>query len=126
MSAESEPRQPRSRGGGPTAILTRITHTVTHESSVRRACKPWCSPPLLGDARHHQADAAAIRAVFNEKGELSAVNELRRRFPGVCLQREGASYGQRLRATAMQTAARVDTRRARERRARLKAAWRGN
>jgi hypothetical protein len=83
MSAESEPRQPRSRGGAPTAILTRIAHTVTHESSVRRACKPWCSPPWLGDARHHQADAAAIRAVFNEEGDLSAVNELRRRFPGV-------------------------------------------
>ena len=84
MSAESEPRQPRSRGGGPTAILTRITHTVTHESSVRRACKPWCSPPLLGDARHHQADAAAIRAVFNEIRVAPAV-------PGSRRQREGAS-----------------------------------
>ena len=30
-----------------------------------------------------EADAAAIRAVFNEEGELSAVIELRRRFPGV-------------------------------------------
>ena len=28
-------------------------------------------------------DAAAIRAVFNQEGELSAVIELRRRFPGV-------------------------------------------
>jgi hypothetical protein len=37
----------------------------------------------LGDVRHHQANAAAIRAVFNEEGELSAVIELRRRFPGV-------------------------------------------
>ena len=42
-------------------------------------------------AHHHawgmfvitEADAAAIRAVFNEEGELSAVIELRRRFPGV-------------------------------------------
>jgi hypothetical protein len=30
-----------------------------------------------------EADAAAIRAVFNDEGELSAVIELRRRFPGV-------------------------------------------
>jgi len=30
-----------------------------------------------------EADAAAIRRVFTEEGELSAIVELRRRFPGV-------------------------------------------
>ena len=30
-----------------------------------------------------EADAAEIRAIFNEEGELSAAIELRRRFPGV-------------------------------------------
>jgi hypothetical protein len=30
-----------------------------------------------------EADAAAIRTAFHEKGELSAAIELRRRFPGV-------------------------------------------
>ena len=30
-----------------------------------------------------EADAAAIRAAFHEEGELSAVVELRRRFPGI-------------------------------------------
>jgi hypothetical protein len=30
-----------------------------------------------------EADAAAIRTIFNEEGELSAVIELRRRFPGL-------------------------------------------
>jgi hypothetical protein len=30
-----------------------------------------------------EADADAIRAVFNQEGELSAAIELRRRFPGV-------------------------------------------
>ncbi len=30
-----------------------------------------------------EADAAAIRAIFDEEGELAAANELRRRFPGV-------------------------------------------
>jgi hypothetical protein len=30
-----------------------------------------------------EADAAAIRATFNQEGELSAAIELRRRFPGV-------------------------------------------
>jgi hypothetical protein len=42
-------------------------------------------------AHHHawgmfiitEADAAAIRVVFNQEGELSAAIELRRRFPGV-------------------------------------------
>ena len=29
------------------------------------------------------ADAAAIRAIFNEEGEMSATIELRRRFPGL-------------------------------------------
>ncbi len=30
-----------------------------------------------------EADAAAIRAAFDEAGELSAAIELRRRFPGI-------------------------------------------
>jgi len=30
-----------------------------------------------------EADAAAIRAAFDQAGELSAVVELRRRFPGI-------------------------------------------
>jgi len=30
-----------------------------------------------------EADAAAIRAVYQQSGELSAMVELRRRFPGV-------------------------------------------
>jgi len=30
-----------------------------------------------------QEDAAAIRAVFDQEGELSAAIELRRRFPGI-------------------------------------------
>ena len=30
-----------------------------------------------------EADAAAIRAAFHEEGELSAIIELRQRFPGI-------------------------------------------
>ena len=30
-----------------------------------------------------EADAAAIHAAFHEKGELSAIIELRQRFPGI-------------------------------------------
>jgi hypothetical protein len=50
------------------------------------------TPPLVGRGAHRhaigmfvvtEADAAAIRAVFNQEGELSAAIELRRRFPGV-------------------------------------------
>jgi hypothetical protein len=44
-----------------------------------------------GRAHHHafgmfvitEADAAAIRAIFDQEGELSAAIELRRRFPGI-------------------------------------------
>jgi hypothetical protein len=57
--------------------------TVAPEKGARRACKAWCSPPCLGMFVITEADAAAIRAVFNQEGELSAVIELRRRFPGV-------------------------------------------
>ena len=73
-----------------------------------------------GGARRSPVDAAAR--------SLRQVTELRLRKDSSHAPNAGssASYGQRLRATAMQTAARVDTRRARERRARLKAAWRGN
>src|SRR5271165_2624971 len=38
------------------------------------------SPPMFVVA---EADAAAIRAVFDQEGELSAAIELRRRFPGI-------------------------------------------
>jgi hypothetical protein len=31
----------------------------------------------------NEADAAAIRVLFDEQGELSAAIELRRRFPGI-------------------------------------------
>jgi len=31
----------------------------------------------------NEADAAAIRAIFDEEGELSAAIEVRRRFPGI-------------------------------------------
>jgi hypothetical protein len=30
-----------------------------------------------------EADAAAVRAVYEQRGELSAAVELRRRFPGI-------------------------------------------
>jgi hypothetical protein len=33
-----------------------------------------------------EADAAAIRDVFHQKGELSAAIELRRRFPGALVR----------------------------------------
>ena len=34
-----------------------------------------------------EADAAAIRTIFDEQGELSAAIELRRRFPGIDMTR---------------------------------------
>jgi hypothetical protein len=39
-----------------------------------------------------EADAAAVRAVFNQEGELSAAIELRRRFPGVTDDAKARAY----------------------------------
>src|SRR4051812_45253197 len=55
----------------------------------RCAC---CGSVLVHRLTHHhaagmflvtEADAEAIRTIFNQKGELSAAIELRRRFPGI-------------------------------------------
>ena len=37
-------------------------------------------------------DADAIRAIFNQAGELSAANELRRRFPGITDNAKARTY----------------------------------
>ncbi len=46
-----------------------------------------------------EADATAIRAIFNEEGELSAAIELRRRFSGSLTTRRRAG-DRRMEATA--------------------------
>ena len=46
---------------------------------VRRGARPHADGMFVVT----EADAAAIRAVFDQEGELSAAIELRRRFPGV-------------------------------------------
>ena len=48
-----------------------------------RACRPSAHHHAIGMFVVTEADAAAIRAVFNQEGELSAAIELRRRFPGI-------------------------------------------
>ena len=40
-----------------------------------------------------EAEAAAIRAVFEQRGELSAIVELRRLFPGVTDNRQAREGG---------------------------------
>jgi hypothetical protein len=42
-----------------------------------------CTDKALGMFVITEADAAAIRATFDQEGELSAAIELRRRFPGI-------------------------------------------
>ena len=39
-----------------------------------------------------EADAAAIRATFDQEGELSAAIELRRRFPGITNNTAARAY----------------------------------
>jgi hypothetical protein len=43
-----------------------------------------------------EADANAIRVVFNQEGELSAAIELRRRFPGVTDNAKGRAWARRI------------------------------
>ena len=59
---------------------------------TRQPAPPQSIKPLAAVRRrqHHrtmfmvsEADAAAIRAAFDQGGELSAAVELRRRFPGI-------------------------------------------
>jgi hypothetical protein len=62
----------------------RFAGCIPHEGSVtsciaaRGACRHATGMFIVTEA-----DAAAIRAVFDQEGELSAAIELRRRFPGV-------------------------------------------
>ena len=42
-----------------------------------------CTDKAFGMFVITEADAAAIRAIFDQEGELSAAIELRRRFPGI-------------------------------------------
>ena len=64
------------------------------DRETESALGAWCSPPLplagRGVRAHaprmfvvSEADAAAIRTVFDQRGELSAAIELRRLFPGI-------------------------------------------
>jgi len=39
-----------------------------------------------------ESDAAAIRAAFHEEGELSAIIELRQRFPGITDHAKARAY----------------------------------
>src|SRR5271167_4450014 len=55
----------------------------THEGSASALASPGAHRHVFGMFVITEADAAAIRAVFNQEGELSAAIELRRRFPGV-------------------------------------------
>jgi hypothetical protein len=66
--------------GLPPRFAGRIRHEgcVTSCIAGRVACRH-----AIGMFIVTEADAAAIRAVFDQEGELSAAIELRRRFPGI-------------------------------------------
>jgi hypothetical protein len=78
---------------GPVAGVSDRRPSATSASRKSRALREGSASALAsrGGAHRHvfgmfvitEADAAAIRAVFNQEGELSAAIELRRRFPGV-------------------------------------------
>jgi hypothetical protein len=65
-------------------LLHRFAGRIPHEGSVtlclagRGACRHATGMFIVTEA-----DAAAIRAFFDQDGELSAAIELRRRFPGI-------------------------------------------
>jgi hypothetical protein len=77
---------------GPVAGVSDRRPSATSASRKSRALREGSTSALASRGAHRhvfgmfvitEADAAAIRAVFNQEGELSAAIELRRRFPGV-------------------------------------------
>lgn len=50
---------------------------------MQRLLATWRAPHMPQMFIVTEEDAAAIRAAFDQGGELSAVIELRRRFPGI-------------------------------------------
>src|ERR1700688_5078513 len=78
----------------PTNALILKSRCLNHRITAKRF-SPMCftgGDALVGRGAHRhaigmfvvtEADAAAIRAVFNQEGELSAAIELRRRFRGI-------------------------------------------
>ena len=51
--------------------------------TIGTACPSWPAHPSCGMFTVTEADAAAIRAAFEQRGEFAAAVELRRLFPGV-------------------------------------------
>jgi hypothetical protein len=68
--------------------LEMASNAATALAAKTKASKAWTQimeRPLRFRGRPRQADplAAAIRVVYQQRGELSAATELRRRFPGI-------------------------------------------
>ena len=65
-------------------LAGRRANTVPAGAHADAACPlRLCSPMLTGMFTVTEAESAAIRRVFEEEGELSAMIELRRYFPGI-------------------------------------------
>src|SRR6202041_3049566 len=67
----------------PVVVCFTILLQPAHEGSASALASRGAHRHAFGMFVITEADAAAIRAVFNQEGELSAAIELRRRFPGV-------------------------------------------
>jgi hypothetical protein len=77
---------------GPVAGVSDQRPSATSASRKSRALREGSASALASRGAHRhvfgmfvitEADADAIRAVFNQEGELTAAIELRRRFPGI-------------------------------------------
>jgi hypothetical protein len=58
-----------------------LSHAPTAKDWLAQRARPFHHPPAMFVVT--KAEAAAIRAVFEQEGELSAAVELRRLFPGI-------------------------------------------
>ena len=76
MQGTPGPQHPQGQGA---AISSAITRQQSRIHSTRDATIPMLSSMFVVT----DADAAAIRAVFEQRGEFAAAVELRRRFPGI-------------------------------------------
>jgi hypothetical protein len=69
-------------GCGPLPVAHRAGRGVTQAAEIPLAGHSWPSHPA-GMFTVTEAEAAAIRAAFEQRGEFAAAVELRRLFPGV-------------------------------------------
>ena len=60
-----------------------VASPLPRGASIHWPSQQALASPCSSDVRRHREDEAAIRAVYEQRGEFAAAIELRRLFPGI-------------------------------------------